>query len=59
MIAPFLHRSLPYRRFIMLDVDLFFRTDIKELYLTFDLFGKKEAVALSLDLAPHYYHVLR
>lgn len=59
MIAPFLHQSLPFRHFIMLDVDLFFRTDIKDLYLTFDLFSETEAVALSLDLAPHYYHVLR
>jgi len=59
MIAPFLHRSLPFRRFIMLDVDLFFRTDIKELFLLFDRFRETEAAAFSLDLAPHYYHVLR
>ena len=59
MIAPFLHRSLPYFHFIMLDVDLFFKMNIRELFLIFDIFTENETIALALDLAPHYYHVLR
>ena len=59
LIAPFLHRSLPFRRLIMLDVDLAFRIDIVELYGTFDSFSEAESMAFVPDLAPHYYHVLR
>ena len=38
MVAPFYHRVFPYRKLIMLDVDLKFRIDIQELFQIYEEF---------------------
>ncbi|TRY61033.1 hypothetical protein TCAL_01446 [Tigriopus californicus] len=59
MIGPFYHLIFPFRRFIMLDIDLKFRIDIQELDAQFDLFEPEILMGVGLDLSPHYRHVLR
>lgn len=59
MIGPFYHLIFPFRRFIMLDIDLKFRIDIQELDAQFELFEPGNVMGVGLDLSPHYRHVLR
>ena len=49
----------PYRKFIMLDVDLKFRVDVAELFRQYEEFDADQMIGVGSDLAPHYYHVLR
>ena len=57
LIAIFYHRVFPFRRFIMLDVDLKFKIDLAELYDQFDIFENENEMtfgAVGRDLTPHY-----
>jgi hypothetical protein len=54
MMGPFYHRVFPYEKFIMLDADLKFRIDIKELFDHFDHFTSEQVMGVGIDLAPHY-----
>ena len=57
LIAIFYHRVFPFKRFIMLDVDLKFKIDLAELYDQFSIFeneNKKTFAAVGRDLSPHY-----
>ena len=42
LVAPFYHRVFPFRRMIVLDLDLEFRNGIDDLYRHFDDFGPEE-----------------
>ena len=60
LVAPFLHRTFPYSRLIMLDVDLVFRVSVEELYSQYRLFRDPGVfMGVANDLSPHYRHVLR
>ncbi|XP_065060646.1 xyloside xylosyltransferase 1-like [Rhopilema esculentum] len=59
-IAPVIHKILPknIKRVVMLDTDLQFRADIKDLFRLFDSMSERAIMALATDQQPVYRHVL-
>jgi len=54
-IAPLLHLGLPLiHRLIMIDIDLVFRADVKELWQEFDQMEERALFAIGRDLSPYY-----
>jgi lipopolysaccharide biosynthesis glycosyltransferase len=59
-LSPFLYRILPENitRVIMLDIDLRFDNDIKELYKFFDEFHPNQIIGIARENQPVYRHLL-
>ena len=58
-IAPFYHEEVTEAidKLIVIDIDLEFRTDLKNLYRHFSKFSESELIGLGPDLSPHYYQM--
>ncbi|CAN7938161.1 unnamed protein product [Ixodes hexagonus] len=54
-----LHRVLPLRRIILLDIDLRFESDISRLYRHFSLFPEAAVVGMAHELSPAYLYLFR
>ena len=54
LMGPFYHRIFPYENLIVLDADLKFRIDIKELFGLFEDFDSQQVMGSANDLSPHY-----
>ena len=54
LMGPYYHRIFPYEKLIVLDADLKFRIDIKELFELFDEFDSQQVMGSANDLSPHY-----
>ena len=58
-IAPFYHKEVTEAigKLIVIDIDLEFRTDLRNLYRHFSKFSESELIGLAPDLSPHYYQM--
>ena len=58
-IAPFYHKEVTedIGKLIVIDIDLEFRTDLRNLYRHFSKFSESEMIGLAPDLSPHYYQM--
>ncbi|CAG0885581.1 unnamed protein product [Darwinula stevensoni] len=55
VITPFLH-LLPIDKIIILDVDLKFRADVRDLWSEFEKFLPSSVIGVAPELSPVYYH---
>lgn len=58
-IAPFYHKEVAEAidKLIVIDIDLEFRTDLRNLHRHFSKFSESELIGLAPDLSPHYYQM--